>query len=85
MTNSKKTILYVEATDKVFNIKYSGAIDYPEDPKEQKRAFKHDERILLMLASDKKAFDLFYRLVEPAIRYYRREARKAAKAKSKAN
>lgn len=85
MTNSKKTILYVEANNKVFNIKYTGAIDLPEDPQEQKKAFKHDERILLMLVSNKKAFDLFYRLVEPAIRYYRREARKAAKAKSITN
>ena len=77
-----KTFLIIECTDDVFHIRYTGSID-DLDPKD-KKVRKHDERLMQLLASDKKAFDLLYRIVEPVRRYYNREAkRKAASANRK--
>ncbi len=71
-----KTILHIEVTNNEFNIQYSGVID--KEPTE-KDDLKHDERLMRMLASDKKVFDFFYRIVEPARRFYVREAKKKQK------
>ena len=71
-----KTILHIEVTNNEFNIQYSGVID--KEPTE-KDDLKHDERLMRMLASDKKLFDFFYRIVEPARRFYVREAKKKQK------
>ena len=73
----QKTILNIEVTNKDFNVRYSGSIAEPPTSKE---AFKHDERLMTMLISNKKVFDFFFRIVEPARRYYQREARKKRKA-----
>ena len=72
----KKTILQIEVNNNEFNIKYSGMVD--KEPTE-KDDIKHDERLMRMLASDKKVFDFFYRIVEPARRFYVREAKKKQK------
>ena len=77
-----KTCLIIECSDEEFHIRYTGSIDdlNPED----KKSRKHDERLMQLLASDKKAFDLLYRIVEPVRRYYNREAkRKSASATRK--
>ena len=71
-----KTILQIEVTNKDFNIQYSGMV--AKEPTE-KDDIKHDERLMRMLASDKKVFDFFYRIVEPARRFYVREAKKKQK------
>ena len=73
-----KTFLIIECSDGEFHIRYTGSIDdvYPED----KKARKHDERLMRLLASDKRAFDLLYRIVEPVRRYYNREAKRKAKS-----
>ena len=73
-----KTCLVIECNDDVFHIRYTGSIDdvYPED----KKVRKHDERLMQLLASDKRAFDLLYRIVEPVRRYYNREAKRKAKS-----
>ena len=76
---TRVTILNIKATNKDFNIQYTGSIAEPPTSKE---AFKHDERIMSMLVSDRKVFDFFFRLVEPARRYYLREARKKRKTNS---
>ena len=68
----RKTILNIEATNKEYSIQYSGSLIEAPTSKE---AFKHDERIIRMLVSDRKAFDFLFRLVEPARRFYVREAR----------
>ena len=76
---TRKTILNIEVTNKEYSLQYSGSlIDQPTS----KEAFKHDERILRMLVSDRKVFDFFYRLVEPARRFYVREAKKKLKAEN---
>ena len=72
----KKTILQIEVNKNEFNIKYSGVID--KEPTE-KDDLKHDERLMRMLVSDKKVFNFFYRIVEPARRFYVREAKKKQK------
>ena len=72
-----KTILHIEVTNKDFNIQYSGLII--KEPTE-KDDVKHDERLMRMLVSDKKVFDFFFRIVEPARRFYVREAKKKQKA-----
>ena len=75
----RKTILNIEVTNKEYSLQYSGSlIDHPTS----KEAFKHDERILRMLVSDRKVFDFFFRLVEPARRFYVREAKKKLKAEN---
>ena len=76
----QKTILHIEVTNNDFNIQYSGNI--VEEPTE-KDDLKHDERLMRMLASDKKVFNFFYRIVEPARRFYVREAKKKQKAQMK--
>ena len=73
----QKTILNIEVTNKEFNVQYTGSIAEPPTSKDK---LKHDERILGMLVSDRKVFDFFFRLVEPARRYYLREARKKRKS-----
>lgn len=73
---TRKTILHIEVTGKEYSIQYSGSlIEAPTS----KDAFKHDERILQMLVADRKVFDFFFRLVEPARRFYIREAKKKLK------
>ena len=74
---TKETILNIKVTNKDFNIQYSGSIAELPTSKE---GLKHDERIMRMLVSDRKVFDFFFRLVEPARRYYLREARKKRKS-----
>ena len=71
-----KTILHIEVNNKEFNIKYSGNIVEESTNKDD---IKHDERLMRMLASDKKVFDFFFRIVEPARRFYVREAKKKQK------
>ncbi len=71
-----KTILHIEVTNNEFNIQYSGLV--AKEPTE-KDDLKHDERLMRMLVSDKKVFDFFYRIVEPARRFYVREAKKKQK------
>jgi len=77
-----KTILQIEVTNKNFNIQYSGLII--KEPTE-KDDIKHDERLMRMLVSDKKVFDFFFRIVEPARRFYVREAKKKKKSLSSTN
>ena len=72
-----KTILHIEVTNNVFNIKYSGNIVEESTNKDD---IKHDERLMRMLVSDKKVFDFFFRIVEPARRFYVREAKKKQKS-----
>ncbi len=74
----KKTILKIEVTNKDFEIQYSGMVVKVPTEKDD---IKHDERLMRMLASDKKVFDFFFRIVEPARRFYVREAKKKQKAK----
>ena len=75
----RKTILNIEVTNKEYSLQYSGSLIYQPTSKE---AFKHDERILRMLVSDRKVFDFFFRLVEPAWRFYVREAKKKLKTEN---
>lgn len=72
----RKTILHIEVINSEYTLQYSGSIAQPPTSKED---FKHDERIMRMLASDRKVFDFFYRLVEPARRFYIREEKKKLK------
>ena len=46
---------------------------------EEKR--KHSERLMMTLVSNRAVFDYLYSIVEPVARYYKREAKKAAKQK----
>ena len=77
-----KTILHIEVTNNDFNIQYSGIL--VKEPTE-KDDIKHDERLMRMLASDKKVFNFFYRIFEPARRFYVREAKKKQTSKMKSN
>ena len=77
MAKIKKTTLILEVNNKGWRVGYSGLIEYPKV--EDKTTFKHDERVIRALISDEELFRLFYRLVDPAYRYYKREAKKKAK------
>ena len=74
---SMKTAIILECSDREWRVRYTGSMDGSN--LNDKKTAKHDQRILMALASDHKLFDLINRLVVPAQRYYRREARKAAK------
>ena len=76
---TRETILRIEVTNKEYSIQYSGSIAQSPTSKEN---LKHDERILQMLVADRKVFDFFFRLVEPARRFYVREAKKKRKAEN---
>ena len=76
---TRKTILHIDVTNKEYSIQYSGSIAQSPTSKE---ILKHDERILQMLVADRKVFDFFFRLVEPARRFYIREAKKKRKAEN---
>ena len=76
---TKKTILHIEVNNSKYSIQYSGSLIEPPTSKEN---FKHDERILRMLVSDRKVFDFFLRLVEPARRFYLREEKKKRKTEN---
>ena len=76
---TRKTILHIEVTNKEYSIQYSGSITQSPTSKEK---LKHDERILQMLVADRKVFDFFFRLVEPARRFYIREEKKKRKAQN---
>lgn len=76
---TRKTILHIEVINSNYSIQYSGSIAQSPTSKE---ILKHDERILQMLVSDRKVFDFFFRLVEPARRFYIREAKKKRKAEN---
>ena len=76
---TRKTILHIEVTNKEYSVQYSGSIAQSPTSKE---ILKHDERILQMLVSDRKVFDFFLRLVEPALRFYLREDKKKRKAEN---
>ena len=78
-----KTFLIIECSDDEFRIRYTGSMDFPKIG--DKKTFKHDQRIITMLASDKKTFDLLYRLVEPARKFYQREAKRALKDNTETN
>ena len=78
----RKTILNIEATNKEYSIRYTGSLIEAPTSKED---FKHDERIMRMLVSNRKAFDFLYRLIEPARRFYVREAKKKRKEESATN
>ena len=73
----RKTIIIIEVTNSEYTLQYSGSLIAPTTSKE---ALKHDERILRMLVADRRIFDFFFRLVEPARRFYIREAKKKLKA-----
>ena len=73
---TRKTILHIEVTSKEYSLRYSGSLTEAPTSKD---ALKHDERILRMLVADRKVFDFFYRLVEPARRFYIREEKKKLK------
>lgn len=76
---TRKTILHIEVINSNYSIQYSGSIAQSPTSKEN---FKHDERILRMLVSDRKVFDFFFRLVEPARRFYLREEKKKRKTEN---
>ena len=74
----QKTILHIEVNNKDFEIQYNGSIAEMPTSKDD---LKHDERLMRMLVSNKQAFDFFFRIVEPARRFYKREDKKKLKAK----
>ena len=76
---TRKTILHIEVINSKYSIQYSGSLIEAPTSKE---SLKHDERILQMLVADRKVFDFFFRLVEPARRFYVREAKKKRKAEN---
>ena len=75
MAKLKKTILNIEVNDKEFHIEYNGTIMEPQT-KEQR---KHNERLMRMLVADEDVFNFFYNIIEPVVRFKKREARKAKK------
>ena len=75
MAKLKKTILNIEVNDKEFHIQYNGSIMEPQT-KEQR---KHNERLMRMLVADEDVFNFFYNIIEPVVRFKKREARKAKK------
>ena len=74
MAKIKQTILILEVNDKEWHLQYTGSIGFPQ--LRDKTNLKHDERIIRALISDRRLFELFQRLIEPAKRYYRRKDKK---------
>ena len=75
MSRLKKTILNIEVNDKEFHIQYNGTIMEPQT----KEQCKHNERLMRMLVADEDVFNFFYNIIEPVVRFKKREARKAKK------
>ena len=75
MPRLAKTIFRLEVTDKEYQVRYSGTLSCPET-REQR---KHNERLMRALIADDNLLTFLYNIVNPVVRYKRREARKAAK------
>ena len=71
----KKTIFHLEVNSKEYEASYTGTFKFPETKIDR----KHDERIMSALMENDDLLYFLYRLVNPVIRYKRREARKAAR------
>lgn len=78
---SKKTILIIEATDRTYTVRYSGSFKYSPD----KAVRKHNERLINMLIDNDDLFEFLYNIVEPVVRYRRREAKRKAKEQAASN
>ena len=74
MARLPKTILLIEVNDKEYHVKYNGTIGVPET-KEQR---KHNERLMNALIASDELLTFFYDIVNPVVRFKRREARKTA-------
>ena len=70
----KKTIFHLEVNSKEYEASYTGTFKFPESKIDR----KHDERIMSVLMENDDLLNFLYRLVNPVVRYKRREARKAA-------
>ena len=71
----RKTILIIEVDKNEWNIKYTGSLL----PTEDKEVFKLDARLMNMLTSDDRVLEFWNRILQPVLRYKRREARRNAK------
>ena len=71
----KKTIFHLEVNSKEYEASYTGTFKFPESKIDR----KHDERIMSVLMENDDLLNFLYRLVNPVVRYKRREARKAAR------
>ena len=71
----KKTIFHLEVNSKEYEASYTGTFKFPETQIDR----KHDERIMSVLMENDDLLNFLYRLVNPVVRYKRREARKAAR------
>ena len=68
----KKTIFHLEVNSKEYEASYTGTFKFPETKIDR----KHDERIMSVLMENDDLLNFLYRLVNPVVRYKRREARK---------
>jgi len=71
----KKTIFHLEVNSREYKVSYTGSFKFPETNIDR----KHDERIMSALMENDDLLNFLYRLVNPVVRYKRREARKAAR------
>ena len=65
------TTITLQVSKDQWRLSYSGKVDNPTEKKE----IRHDLRVISALASDERLCAFFYRLVKPALNYYRRQAR----------
>ena len=74
MSRLKKTIFQMEVTDSEFNVTYNGSLTMPKTPEER----KHNERLMRALVASDELLNFLYNIVNPVVRFKRREAKKAA-------
>lgn len=78
MSTIKKTVLTIEVSDRAFNASYTGTFSKPQTKEQQ----KHNERLIKALIYDDKLLEFMYNIVNPVVRYKRRQARKQAQGQS---
>ena len=71
----------MEANDKEYYVRTNCSI---KNPKTREQC-KHDERLMRALTADEELLTFLYNIVNPVVRYMRREARKRAKTDSLPN
>lgn len=75
MPKYKKTIFQLEVTDSEFTVRYTGELTEPQTKEDR----KHNLRLMRALIANDTLLTFLYNIVNPVVRYKRREAAKKAK------
>ena len=75
MPRIAKTVFKMEVNENEYNVLYNGTLSCPET-REQR---KHNERLMRALLASDELLTFLYNIVDPVVRYKRREAKRQAR------